>query len=83
MPNKLETMQFKGFNRQIRCPFVVYADLEAFDVKKDSFTEMLEDILCQAVSVTEVKQSREKSVKKMAENDCSWTFSKLGLTNDH
>ena len=25
----------------------------------------------------------QKSVKKMAENDCSWTFSKLGLTNDH
>ena len=43
MPNKLETMQFKGFNRQIRCPFVVYADLEAFDVKKDSLTEMLKD----------------------------------------
>ena len=43
MPNKLEKLKFKSFNRQIRCPFVVYADLEAFDVKKDSFTDMLED----------------------------------------
>ena len=43
MPNKLETLQFKSFDRQIRCPFFVYADLEAFDVQKDSFTKILED----------------------------------------
>ena len=43
MPNKLETLKFESFNCQIRCPFVLYADLEAFDVKKHSFTDMLED----------------------------------------
>ena len=34
-------------------------------------------------SMNKGKTPFKKLVKKMSENGCSWTFSKIGLTNDH
>ena len=43
MPASLQMVQFSSYNKQTRSPFVVYADLEAFDVKTESYADMIDD----------------------------------------
>ena len=43
MPASLQMVQFSSYNKQTRSPFVVYADLEAFDVKNESYADMIDD----------------------------------------
>ena len=40
MPAEGTTVKFKNWQKKYRSPFVVYADLEAFDVRTDGFEDM-------------------------------------------
>ena len=44
MPEEGTTLRFKNWQKTFKCPFVVYADLEALDVRTDDF-EPVEEIV--------------------------------------
>ena len=44
MPEEGSTVKFKNWRKTFKCPFVVYADLEALDVRTEAF-ESVEELV--------------------------------------